>query len=146
MAKIAKKTKRYPTDLTDEEWTLIQPFLPHTAKNGRPVSTDLREVLNAIRYLARSGGGWRMLPSDFPPWPTVYCWFRRFVRRYMFQTIHDVSLIVDRERAGREASPTGGVVDSQSVKAPEAEQVDTTLARRSAAVSAILRWIPMAVF
>jgi len=77
--------------------------------------------LNAIRYLARSGGGWRMLPKDFPPWPTVYWWFRRFVRRFLFQTIHDVALMLDRERVGREASPTGGVIDSQSVKAPEAK-------------------------
>jgi transposase len=69
MAKIEKKTKRYPTDLTDEEWIRIQPFLPGLATSGRPVETDLREVLNAIRYLARTGGGWRMLPKDFPPWP-----------------------------------------------------------------------------
>src|SRR6202167_55655 len=60
-------------------------------------------------------------PEDFPPWQTVYLWFRRFVRRFMFQTIHDVALMLDRERVGREASPTGGVVDSQSVKAPEAK-------------------------
>ena len=81
----------------------------------------MRQVLNAIRYLARSGGGWRMLPKDSPPWPTVYWWFRRFVRRFLFQTIHDVALMLDRERVGREASPTGGVIDSQSVKAPEAK-------------------------
>ena len=62
-----------------------------------------------------------MLPNDFPPWQTVYWWFRRFVRRFMFQTIHDVALMIDRERVGRQASPTGGVVDSQSVKAPEAK-------------------------
>jgi transposase len=121
MAEIEKKTKRYPTDLTDEEWARIEPFLPSAAKSGRPARTDLREVLNAIRYLARSGGGWRMLPKDFPPWPTVYWWFRRFVRRFLFQTIHDVALMLDRERVGREASPTGGVIDSQSVKAPEAK-------------------------
>jgi transposase len=110
MAEIEKKTKRYPTDLTDEEWARIEPFLPGAAKSGRPARTDLREVLNAIRYLARSGGGWRMLPKDFPPWPTVYWWFRRFVRRFLFQTIHDVALMLDRERVGREASPTGGVI------------------------------------
>ena len=121
MAKIEKKTKRYPSDLTDEEWAKIEPFLPRASKSGRPIEVDLREVLNAIRYMARSGGGWRMLPNDFPPWQTVYWWFRRFVRRFMFQTIHDVALMLDRERVGREASPTGGVVDSQSVKAPEAK-------------------------
>src|SRR5271154_5751877 len=67
MATIEKKTKRYPSDLTDEEWARIEPFLPRASKAGRPIEVDLREVLNAIRYLARSGGGWRMLPNDFPP-------------------------------------------------------------------------------
>jgi transposase len=71
MAEITKKTKGYPTDLTGEEWARIQPFLPDARRNGRPVGTDLREVLNAIRCLARTGGGWRMLPKDFPPWQTV---------------------------------------------------------------------------
>src|SRR5258708_10561444 len=80
MAEIEKKTKRYPTHLTDEEWARIEPFLPGAAESGRPARTDLREVLNAIRYLARSGGGWRMLPKDFPPWPTVYWWVRSFDR------------------------------------------------------------------
>ena len=77
MAKIEKKTKRYPSDLTDEEWVRIQPFPPRASKAGRPIEVDLREVLNAIRYMARSGGGWRMLPNDFPPWQTVYWWLRR---------------------------------------------------------------------
>src|SRR3954453_21083238 len=68
MADIARKTKRYPTDLTDEEWERIQPLLPKPPKRGRKVSVDLREMLNAIRYMARSGGGWRMLPPNFGPW------------------------------------------------------------------------------
>src|SRR6202040_2280883 len=121
MAEIEKKTKRYPTDLTDEEWSKIQPFLPGASKSGRPVSVDLREILNAIRYMTRTGGGWRMLPKDFPPWQTVYWWFRRFVRLLLFRTIHDIALMVDRERAGREASPTAGIADSQTVKAPAAK-------------------------
>ena len=62
-----------------------------------------------------------MLPTNFGPWQTVYWWFRRFVRRMLFQTIHDVSLMLDRERIGREASPSGGVLDSQTVKAPHAK-------------------------
>ncbi len=122
MAEIERKTKRYPTDLTDEEWVRIEPFLPKPAKTGRRRGVDLREVLNAIRYLARTGCGWRMLPKDFPPWQTVYWWFRRFVRLLLFRTIHDIALMIDRERAGREASPTGGVLDSQSVKAPAAKE------------------------
>lgn len=122
MAEIERKTKRYPTDLTDEEWAKVEPVLPRPGRTGRRRAVDLREVLNAIRYLARTGCGWRMLPKDFPPWQTVYWWFRRFVRLLLFQTIHDVALMLDRERAGREASPTGGVLDSQSVKAPAAKE------------------------
>ena len=98
------------------------PVLPPPAKTGRQREVDLREVLNAIRYLARTGCGWRMLPKDFPPWQTVYWWFRRFVRLLLFRTIHDVALMLDREHAGRAASPTGGVLDSQSVKAPAASE------------------------
>jgi transposase len=103
LAEIEKKTKRYPTDLTDAEWLAIEPVLPRPAKTGRRRQTDLREILNAIRYMARSAGGWRMLPKDFPPWQTVYWWFRHFVRCLMFRTIHDVTLMLDRERTGREA-------------------------------------------
>jgi len=71
--------------------------------------------------MARSGGGWRMLPTNFGPWQTVYWWFRRFVRLLLFRTIHDVALMMDRERAGREASPSAAVIDSQTVKAPFAD-------------------------
>jgi transposase len=120
LSAIGKQTKRYPSDLTDAEWLAIEPVLPRVVRTGRKRSVDLREVLNAIRYLVRGGAGWRMLPKDVPPWRTVYWWFRRFVRRLMFQAIHDVALMLDREQAGREASPSGGIVDSQTVKAPAA--------------------------
>jgi putative transposase len=116
----AFERRRCPTDLTDAEWERMRPLLPKPAKRGRKPGVDLREILNAIRYLARAGCGWRMLPKDFPPWQTVYWWFRRFARRLLFRTIHDVALMLDRERAGREASPTAGVLDSQTVKAPVA--------------------------
>ena len=118
----AKQRKRYPSDMTDEEWALMEPLMPEAAKVGRRRSVDLREVVNAIRYLVRSGCEWRMLPRDFPPWQTVYWWFRRFVRRLLFGLIHDIALMLDRQRCGRAAVPTAGVLDSQSVKAPGAAQ------------------------
>ena len=121
MAQIAKKTKRYPSDLTDEEWERIAPLMPKPGRRGRPREVDFREVINAVRYLVRSGGGWRMLPIHFGPWQTVYGWFRELARRFLFQTIHDVALMVDREGAGREASPSAAVIDSQSIKAPQAK-------------------------
>ncbi len=70
MASIERRTKRYPSDLTDEGWALIAPRLLKPSRCGRKASVDMREVLNAIRYMTRSGGGWRMLPTDFPPWQT----------------------------------------------------------------------------
>jgi hypothetical protein len=80
---------------------------------------------------------WRMLPTNFGLWQTVYWWFRRFVRRMLFRTIHDVSLMLERERAGREASPSGGVLDSQTVKAPHAQVRGYDATRRSPVASAI---------
>jgi transposase len=118
----AKQLKRYPSDLTDPEWALIAPLMPGAATVGRRRSVDFREIMNAIRYLVRSGCEWRMLPHDFPPWQTVYWWFRRFVRRLLFRLIHDIALMMDRERSGRAEQPTAGVLDSQSVKAPGAAE------------------------
>ena len=83
-----------------------------------------------------------MLPVHFGPWQTVYGWFRELARRFLFQTIHDVALMLDRERAGREASPSAAVIDSQSVKAPKQRQGVTTPAKRSSGASAISQWIP----
>ncbi|CAA7626700.1 hypothetical protein MTBSS4_680003 [Magnetospirillum sp. SS-4] len=83
MAAIEKKTKRYPSDLTDEEWGTLEPLLPQPSGRGRKRTTDLREVVNALRYMVRSGCEWRMLPVHFPPWQTVYWWFRCFVRSFL---------------------------------------------------------------
>lgn len=83
---------------------------------------DMREVINAIGYLVRSGCEWRLLPIHFPPWQTVYWWFRRFVRRFLFRLIHDIALMTDRVCCERNVQPTAGVIDSQSVKAPGASE------------------------
>ena len=120
MAKIANKTKRYPSDLTDEEWSAVEPFLPKQAPTGSPRRVDLREIMNALRYLVRSGCEWRMLPVHFPRWQTVYWWFRRLTRRLMFKTIHDIALMIDRAQVGRDPEPSAAVIDSQTVKAPAA--------------------------
>lgn len=121
MADIRTQLKRYPTDLTDAEWSLIEPLMPAASRRGRPREVDLREVVNALRYLVRSGCGWELLPKDFPPWQTVYWWFRVLMRRFLFSTLHNMAVMIDRERGGREASPSAAVIDSQSVKAPAAK-------------------------
>lgn len=117
-----RERRGYPTDLKEDEWRLIEPLLPRAAMTGRPRKTDLRQVINALRYLVRAGCEWRMLPNDFPPWETVYYWFRRLMRRLLFKTIHDLALMLDRMLAERSAQPSAGVVDSQSVKAPAAKE------------------------
>ncbi|MEJ7928339.1 IS5 family transposase, partial [Sphingobium sp. AN641] len=122
ISKIERKTKRYPSDLTDEEWGRIAPLMPRPGRRGRPREVDLREVINAVRYLVRSGCGWRMLPIHFGAWQTAYGWFRELSRRFLFQTIHDIELMLDREQQGREQSPSAAVIDSQSVKAPSADE------------------------
>ncbi len=98
MAKIAQRTKRYPCDLTDEEWERIAPLMPKPGRRGRPREVEFREAINAVRYLVRSGCGWRMLPVHFGPWQTVYSWFRELARRFLFQTIHDLALLVALSR------------------------------------------------
>ena len=112
----------YPSDLSDDEWRLIEPLLPGCARTGRPRTTDLRAVINALRYVVRSGCEWRMLPNDFPPYQTVYYWFRRLMRRMLFRTIHDLALMIDRLSKGREVLPGAAILDSQSVKAPGARE------------------------
>ncbi|GAN91686.1 transposase [Gluconobacter frateurii M-2] len=112
MAGIARKTKRYPSDMADEEWERFALLMPSSGHRGRLREVEFREVINAVRYLVRSGCGWRMLPIHFGHGRTVYGWFRELARRFLFQTIHDVELMLDREQAGREASPTAAVIDS----------------------------------
>jgi len=111
---------RYESDLTDAEWAIIAPFMPPPAKTGRPRRWTMREILNGIFYLLRSGCPWRLLPKDFPPRSTVYGWFLRFRRHRLFETINHHLVMADRERVGREASPSAAVIDSQSVKTTEA--------------------------
>jgi putative transposase len=111
---------RYPSDLRDEEWALIAPLLPPAKAGGRPRGTDLREVMNAILYLATSGCQWRMLPRDFPPLSTVQRYFYAWQGSGLWPTINHLLVMTARELCGREASPGAGVIDSQSVKTTEA--------------------------
>jgi len=111
---------RYGSDLTDAEWAIIARFMPPPARTGRPRLWTMREIMNAIFYVLRSGCAWRLLPKDFPPMTTVYGWFLRFRREGLFETINHHLVMQDRERVGREASPSAAVIDSQSVKTVEA--------------------------
>lgn len=106
----------YPSDLTDEQWMLIEPLIPQPLPGGRPRSVEMRRVVNAILYLNRSGNAWRMLPRDFGPWSSVYHYFRVFRDDGTWQRIHDKLREKVRRNEGRKPTPTAAIIDSQSVK------------------------------
>ena len=110
---------RYASDLTDEEWALIEPFMPPPSAIGRPRKTDLREVVEAILYMASTGCQWRAIPKEFPPYSTVQGYFYAWSHRGLLAHINHMLVTALREKVGREASPTAGVIDSQSVKTTE---------------------------
>ncbi|MGC1860395.1 MAG: IS5 family transposase [Methylocystis sp.] len=110
---------RYGSDLTDEEWRVLAPFLPPPAATGRRRLWPMREMLNAIFYVLRSGCPWRLLPEHFPPHQTTYRWFVRFRDDGLWESLNHQLVMLDRERVGREASPSAAVIDSQSVKTTE---------------------------
>lgn len=113
----------YPTDLTDRQWNILKPLLPSArgkgTSGGRPRDVDLREVLNAVFYLLRTGCAWRMLPHDFPAWPIVRYYFDAWKKDGTWKKIHDVLRAKVRIRAGKNPEPTAGIIDSQSSKTTE---------------------------
>ena len=111
--------QRYASDLTDAEWAVMEPHMPAAKPLGRPRETQLRAVLDAILYITRTGCQWRMLPKDFPPFTTVQGYFYDWRDNGLFETINFALLLEAREAAGREASPSAGVIDRQSVKTTE---------------------------
>jgi transposase len=110
---------RYASDMTDAEWALIEPHLPAPKRLGRPRCVPLRAVVEALLYLLRTASPWRLLPHDFPNRSTVQRYFYAWQAAGVWETINVLLLQQARERAGREASPSAGVIDSQSVKTTE---------------------------
>jgi len=110
---------RYQTDLTDAEWAVIAPHLPREGKTGRPRSWPMREIINGIFYVMRAGCPWRLLPTDLPPWGTIYRWFAQLRDAGRLAAINHLLVMEDRERIGRDASPSAAIIDSQSVKTTE---------------------------
>lgn len=132
---------RHPSDLTDEEWSLIAPQIPPAKRGGNKRTVNVREVVNAVMYLLGTGCQYRALPKDLPPRSTVYDYFVRWDADRTLDRIHHALYVQCREKAGREASPTAAIIDSQSVKSaekggPASTRTGTMRPRRSRARSA----------
>jgi transposase len=110
---------RYASDSSDAEWSLIEPFMARSSKVGRPRRTDMRDVWDAIQYIAASGCQWAMLPKDFPPFTTVQYHFYRMRDSGLLDLINEAVVVATRLLCGRDAEPTAGIIDSQSVKTTE---------------------------
>ena len=133
---------RYPSDLTDAEWALIAPMIPPAKRGGRKRTVDVREVLNAIFYVLATGCQWKALPKDLPPKSTVHDYFILLDRERALERMHEALYLAAREQAGKEASPTAAIIDSQSARAAQKGALRwtrkaMTRARRSRAASAM---------
>jgi putative transposase len=128
----------YPSDVSDAEWEVIAPLLAAAKPGGRPRTTLLQDVVNAIFYVSRGGVAWRMLPKDFPAYQTTYRYFRAWSKDGTWEKIHEALRDRVRQKEGREASPSAAIIDSQSVKTTEKGAPEgTTQARKSKGASGI---------
>lgn len=106
----------YPSDLTDKEWLLMKEYFEQKRIFGRPLKHDRRSIVNAIFYVTKSGCQWRMLPKDFPPWQTVYDYFKKWCVGGTWEKVLDILNQKSRLKQGRQAMPSYGIIDSQSAK------------------------------
>lgn len=135
-----RKSLRYPSDLSDGEWALVAPLIPPAKRGGRKRTVDVREVLNGIFYVLSTGCQWGALPKDLPPKSTVYDYFDLWSWDGTLERVHHALYVACREQAGREASPSAAIIDSQSARAAQkggrrSTRRAMTRARRSPAAS-----------
>lgn len=140
---------RYPSDVTDAEWALIKPCIPPCKRGGRWRTVDLREVVNGLMYVLSTGCQWRAVPKDLPPRSTLHDYLGLWEWDGTLERIHHALYLACREQAGREASPTAAIIDSQSVKSaekggPRSTRTGLMRARRSRERSVMCWSIPRA--
>jgi transposase len=123
--------RRYPSDLTDAQWGLLEPMLPAAKPGGRPRKHALRDIMDAIRYVLRGGIAWRSLPHEYPPWPTVYTYFQAWQRDGTWERLNDELRDLVRQRSGRNPQPSAAILDSQSAKTTEKGGLGATTGPRS---------------
>ena len=133
---------RYPSDLTDDEWELVKPLIPPAKRGGNKRHVDVREIVDGLMYILSTGCQWRALPKDLPARSTVHDYFDLWSWDGTLDRIHHALYVKCREQAGREASPSAAIIDSQSVKAaekggPRSTSMAMTRARKSKGRSAI---------
>ncbi len=130
----------YPSDLSEAQWTRIAALIPPAKPGGHPRIVNIREIINAIFYLNKTGCQWRALPHDLPNWSTVHSYYRNWRLTGVWERIHDALRAQVRAKEGREESPSAAIIDSQSVKTTEkGGSAAMTPARRLRAASGILR-------
>ena len=139
-ARYDRSNLRYPSDLTDAEWDLVRPCIPPCKRGGRQRTVDLREVVNGVMYVLSTGCQWRAVPKDLPPRSTLHDYLGLWEWDGTLGRLHHALFVQVREQAGKEASPTAAIIDSQSVKSAEKGGLAsirrvTTRARRSRARS-----------
>jgi transposase len=118
-ARYDRSRLRYPSDLTDDEWALVKPEIPRAKRGGNKRTVNIREVVNGLMYVLSTGCQWRAIPKDLPPRSTVNYYFCRWQYDGTLDRLHHSLYVRCREQAGREASPTAAIIDSQSVKSAE---------------------------
>jgi len=145
-ARYDRSKLRYPSDLTDDEWRLVEPLIPPGKHGGGKRTVVMREIVNGLMYVLSTGCQWRAIPKDLPPKSTVYDYFDLWAYDGTLDCIHHALYQQCRAQAQREASPTAAIIDSQSVKSaekggPASIRRATMQARRSRARSGIFSWI-----